>query len=67
MSQVESPAGTDTDDASLDREVSVSLYPGRHPVTVRTTHVPGEDPSREERMRAGLRRLVQEGRISLGG
>jgi hypothetical protein len=64
MSKVETRAEAD-DDPSLDREVSVSRYPGRDPVTVRTTRVPGEEPSREERIRAGLRRLAAEGRITL--
>lgn len=57
-----------TDDAvALPRKVSVSRYPGREPVTVMTTRLPGEEPSREERIRTGLRRLVQEGRITLRG
>ena len=47
------------------REVTLSRYPGREPVTVRTSHVPGEVPSREKRIRAGMRRMLQEGRLSL--
>jgi hypothetical protein len=65
MSTTEAQAKTDEDSVVRMREVSVSRYPGREPVTVRTTRVPGEDPSREERMRAGLRRMLLEGRISL--
>jgi hypothetical protein len=65
MSEVESPAEPDEDAGPLDREVSVSRYPGRDPVTVWTTRVPGEEPSQEERIRAGLRRLVQEGKVTL--
>jgi hypothetical protein len=67
MPQVESPAETDDAEGSLEREVSVSRYPGRDPVTVRTTHVPGEEPSREERIRAGLHRLAREGRLTSRG
>ena len=63
MSQAEERAETDDEDAILARELSVSRYPGRDPVTVRTTQVPGEEPSPEERMLAGLRRLAQEGRV----
>jgi hypothetical protein len=67
MSNVESPAETEEDEASLEREVSVSHYPGRDPVTVRTTRLPGEESTREERIRSGLRRLAQEGKITLPG
>ena len=63
MPKAEERAETDDEGATLSRELSVSRYPGRQPVTVRTTQVPGEEPSREERMLAGLRRLAQEGRI----
>jgi hypothetical protein len=65
MSEVESPAETDGDDALLEREVSVSRYSDCEAVTVRTTRLPGEKPSREERIRAGLRRMALEGRIEL--
>jgi hypothetical protein len=34
-------------------------------VTVRTAHLDGEEPSREERIRAGIQRLAREGRIEL--
>jgi hypothetical protein len=65
VSKVESPAETDGDDDPLEREVSVSRYRGCEAVTVRTTRLPGEEPSREERIRAGLRRMALEGRIEL--
>jgi hypothetical protein len=41
----------------------VVRYRDRDPVTVRTTRVPGDEPSREQRILAGLRRLAHEGRI----
>lgn len=63
MSEVESPAETPVKEDSLEREVSVSRYPGREPVTVRTAHLDGEEPSREEGIRPGLRRLAREGRV----
>jgi hypothetical protein len=65
MSGTETQAEADEGEVSLQREVSVLRYPGRDPVTVRTTEVPGEEPSSEVRMRAGLRRLAAEGRITL--
>jgi hypothetical protein len=65
MSETETQAEADEGEVSLEREVSVSRYPGRDPVTVRTTVLPGEEPSREVRIRAGLRRLAAEGRITL--
>ncbi len=58
-------AGKDEGDLLDDREVSLSSYPGREPVTVRTTRLDGEEPTREERIRAGLQRLAREGRIAL--
>jgi hypothetical protein len=67
MSNVESPAETEEEEASLEREVSVLHYPGRDPVTVRTTRLPGEESTREDRIRSGLRRLAQEGKITLPG
>ncbi len=63
MSKVESPAESSEGPDSLDREVSLSRYPGRDPVTVRTTKVPGEERSREDRILAGMRRLASEGRF----
>ena len=65
MSNVESVAETEEDEGSLEQEVSVSHYPGRDPVTVRTTRLPGEESTREERIRSGLHRLAQEGKITL--
>jgi hypothetical protein len=63
MSKIETEA--DENEDSLEREVSVSHYPGRDPVTVRTTRLSGDEPSRDKRIRAGLRRMVQEGRVTL--
>jgi hypothetical protein len=65
MSNAEARAETVPDEVSLERDVRVSRYPGHDPVIVRTTEVPGEEPSSEERMLAGLRRLAYEGRITL--
>jgi hypothetical protein len=65
MSEVEMQAEGEENEVSPEREVSVSRYAGRAPVTVRTTRLDGEEPSREERILAGLRRLAQEGRINL--
>ena len=64
MSKVESPAESSEDEDSLDREVSVYHYPGRDPVTVRTARLEGEEPSREQRILAGLRFLPREGRLT---
>ena len=64
MSRIEVAEETDQGEDSLEREVSVSRYPGCDPVTVRTTHLDGEEPSREEQTRSGLRRMAQEGPIS---
>jgi len=65
MSKLQSPAGATEDDPPLDRQVTVFRYHGREPVIVRTVHVPGDEPSREERIRAGLGRLTREGRSNL--
>ena len=65
MSKVESPAEDNEPEVSVDREVAVFRYAGRAPVIVRTAHLPGEEPSREERIRAGLKRLATEGRVTL--
>ncbi len=43
------------------RNVSESTYPGRPAVIVRTTRLPGPDPDRERRVRAGIRRTAREG------
>lgn len=64
MSETETRAETHAD-VLRAREVSASRHPGREPVTVRTTCLSGEKPTREERMRAGLHRLALEGRITL--
>jgi len=65
MSEVQTQQEADNEqEGSLDREVSVVPYPGRNPVTVRTTEIPGEERSREQRILAGLRRLAHEGRIT---
>ena len=65
MSKVQSPAGAKEDEEPLDRKVTVFRYHGREPVIVRTAQLPGGEPSRDERVRAGLRRLAREGRVSL--
>jgi hypothetical protein len=65
MSEAEMRAEIEEDEISVAQEVSVSRYPGRDTVMVRTTELPGEEPSREERIRAGLRRLAREGWITL--
>jgi hypothetical protein len=65
MSRVQSPAEGKEDEPPLDRKVTVFRYHGREPVIVRTVKLTGEEPSREDRIRAGLRRLAQEGRVSL--
>ena len=65
MSRVQSPAGAKEDEEPVDRKVTVFRYHGRDPVIVRTAHLSGGEPSREDRIRAGLRRLALEGRASL--
>jgi hypothetical protein len=65
MSEAEMRAEIEEDEISAVQEVSVSRSPGRDTVRVRTTELPGEEPSREERIRAVLRRLAQEGWITL--
>jgi hypothetical protein len=67
MPKVESPSASEVaaDDVSRDREVSVFRYPGREPVIVRTVKLQGDEPSREERIRARLHRVALEGRITL--
>jgi hypothetical protein len=64
MSELASVETDEDEDLLDDREVSLSRYPGRDPVTVRTTDVPGEEPTREERIRAGLQRMAREGRLT---
>ena len=65
MAETEVMAETDQEEDSLEREVSVQRYPGCDPVTVRTTRLDGEEPGREARIWAGLRRMAREGRINL--
>lgn len=57
----------DTDDAVHTRKREIFRYPGADPVTFMTTRLPGAEPTREERIRAGLRRLAHEGRVNLRG
>ena len=64
MSEVETQREADEEEGSLERDVSVVPYPSRDPVTVRTTEIPGEERSREQRILAGLRRLAHEARIT---
>jgi hypothetical protein len=63
MSEVEAQAEADDEKLLSGREVSVVRYRDHEPVTVRTTEVPGEELTREQRILAGLRRLAQEGRL----
>jgi hypothetical protein len=56
-----------TDDAVHRRKRQIFRYPGADPVTFMTTRLPGEEPTRDERIRAGLRRLAHEGRVNLRG
>jgi hypothetical protein len=58
-----------TDDPALVPSPKVSLfrYPGRDPVAFMTTRLPGQEPTRDQRIRAGLRRLAHEGRLNLRG
>jgi hypothetical protein len=57
----------DTDDAVHARKRQIFRYPGADPVTFMTTRLPGTEPTRDERIRAGLRRLAHEGRVKLRG
>jgi hypothetical protein len=65
MSKLQSPAEAPEDEEPLDRKVSVFRYRDREPVIVRTAQLSGGEPSREDRIRAGLRRLALEGRANL--
>jgi hypothetical protein len=65
MSKDESES--DTDDAVRTRKREIFRYPGADPVTFMTTRLPGTEPTRDERIRAGLRRLAHEGRVNLRG
>jgi hypothetical protein len=55
----------DTDDAVPARKKQIFRYPGGDPVTFMTTRLPGADSTRDERIRAGWRRLAHEGRVKL--
>jgi hypothetical protein len=59
--------GPDTDDALRPRKREIFRYPGADPVTFMTTRLPGTEPTRDERIRAGLRRLAHERRLNLRG
>jgi hypothetical protein len=49
------------------RKAGLFRYPGRDPVAFMTTELPGSAPTRDQRIRAGLRRLAHEGRLNLRG
>ncbi|HSD25321.1 MAG TPA: hypothetical protein VLB79_13455 [Solirubrobacterales bacterium] len=66
MSRDERDSETEADGVGLPRTRTLFRYPGRDPVTVMTTRLPGVEPTREERIRVGLRRLALEGRAALG-
>ena len=55
----------DTSDAVHRRKRQIFRYPGADPVAFMTTRLPGEEPTRDERIRAGWRRLAHEGRVKL--
>ena len=57
----------DTDDAVDTRKRQIFRYPGADPVTFMTTRLPGAKSTRDERIRAGWRRLAHEGRVNLRG
>ena len=57
----------DMDDVVHTRKREIFRYPGADPVTFMTTRLPGAESTREERIRAGLRRLAHEGRLNLRG
>ena len=57
----------DMDDAVHTRKREIFRYPGADPVTFMTTRLPGAESTRDERIRAGLRRLAHEGRLNLRG
>jgi hypothetical protein len=67
MSKDESGSEADDREILFARRVHVFRPHGREPVTFMTTRLPGEEPTREERVRAGLRRLAYEGRPTLHG
>jgi hypothetical protein len=49
------------------RKAGLFRYPGRDPVAFMTTELPGSAPTRDQRIRAGLRRLAHEGRLNQRG
>ncbi len=55
----------DTDDAVPARKKQIFRYRGGDPVTFMTTRLPGADSTRDDRIRAGWRRLAHEGRVKL--
>ena len=55
----------DTDDAVHTRKRQIFRYPGADPVAFMTTRLPGQELTRDERIRAGWRRLAHEGRVKL--
>jgi hypothetical protein len=55
----------DTDDAALTRKKQIFRHRGGDPVTFMTTRLPGAESTRDDRIRAGWRRLAHEGRVKL--
>jgi hypothetical protein len=55
----------DKDDAVATREKQIFRYRGGDPVTFVTTRLPGAESTRDDRIRAGWRRLAHEGRVKL--
>jgi hypothetical protein len=55
----------DTDDAVPARKKQTFRHRGGDPVTFITTRLPGAESTRDDRIRAGWRRLAHEGRVKL--
>lgn len=55
----------DTDDAVPLRKKQIFRYRGGDPVIFMTTRLPGAESTRDDRIRAGWRRLAHEGRVKL--
>ena len=55
----------DTDDAVPARKKQIFRHRGGDPVTFMTTRLPGAESTRDDRIRAGWRRLAHEGRVKL--
>jgi hypothetical protein len=55
----------DPDDAVPARKKQIFRYRGGDPVTFMTTRLPGAESTRDDRIRAGWRRLAHEGRVKL--